>query len=687
MFGSNSPRNGGVGGGSYYHGIQMLGLMNAIKTGDATIDTLIAMSLPVILTKVVEQLSGSRRGGNNGNYVYNEQTWWSRLRFFSKRQYRRTISHTNRTNLNSGVTGCGSDEDSYNSFLIKSIQLYIHEHCHFDPVELNLELTDALSSNNNNRTAGDLQYQKALSRKLGIQIPAKSRHQLLGNPNVGTNNSSASTYGMLQNCSIIQKPVHNKWHDLGAFDGKPVHLWISESTSGGGSSSKQRNSEDGDESVPHRSIDLLLRSEGPTSVDTFVQKAYSWYMSELAKEQCDDRFFYDLKGFEGRGSHRYPVFGKYKLSDEKTFKSLFSRKCHDLLKLIDQFQNKSGKYGIPGYPHKLGLLLHGPPGTGKTSLIKAVAHETKRHIVNVPLSRIDTNNELMTLIFNQRYTVAGQGANATPKMDFDQVIFCFEDIDAATEVVKRREDPLTKHTSEEVPASVPTSWTPSPPPNGNTYTSSSSNLPTGNVVGGYGFATSGSRLRDAREVYKASGTGDPTPTSRLDDDRLNLMGMLNVLDGVVDTPGRMIIMTSNHPEVLDPALIRPGRIDKKLELGYMESPDVVAMLEHYYQTKLSATDQDRVHRSVNGGGEASGVPLKLIPARVEQLAMEEETIEAMIAWLEAEREELCTTSGTSKTKKSGALKSKPSNVTADTEEFSSIGTTSSSERSCEESMD
>ena len=160
--------------------------------------------------------------------------------------------------------------------------------------------------------------------------------------------------------------------------------------------------------------------------------------------------------------------------------------------------------------------------------------------------------------------------------------------------------------------------------------------------------------------------------------------MLNVLDGVVDTPGRMIIMTSNHPEVLDPALIRPGRIDKKLELSYMESPDVVAMLEHYYQTKLSEPDRTRVHRSVNGSSRFS-ISLKLIPARVEQLAMEEETIDAIIAWLEAERQILDTGSISSKPGMSYSRKSDSSNATIDTE-LSSFDT-ESTVRSIEEETD
>ena len=52
-------------------------------------------------------------------------------------------------------------------------------------------------------------------------------------------------------------------------------------------------------------------------------------------------------------------------------------------------------------------------------------------------------------------------------------------------------------------------------------------------------------------------------------DTLNLAGILNTLDGVVDTPARLLVMTSNHPEKLDPALIR------HLALGLFQAWEVI----------------------------------------------------------------------------------------------------------------
>ncbi len=48
-----------------------------------------------------------------------------------------------------------------------------------------------------------------------------------------------------------------------------------------------------------------------------------------------------------------------------------------------------------------------------------------------------------------------------------------------------------------------------------------------------------------------------------------ISGILNALDGISISHGRVVIMTTNHIEKLDAALLRPGRIDVKLELGYV----------------------------------------------------------------------------------------------------------------------
>lgn len=88
-------------------------------------------------------------------------------------------------------------------------------------------------------------------------------------------------------------------------------------------------------------------------------------------------------------------YKRYLLSDSKSFDALFFPEKPQLLKLVDDFMQTRGKFAIPGFPNKLGILLDGPPGTGKTSLIKALAIYLKRRIVSVSLEKVKTNQELM----------------------------------------------------------------------------------------------------------------------------------------------------------------------------------------------------------------------------------------------------------------------------------------------------
>lgn len=48
--------------------------------------------------------------------------------------------------------------------------------------------------------------------------------------------------------------------------------------------------------------------------------------------------------------------------------------------------------------------------------------------------------------------------------------------------------------------------------------------------------------------------------------RVTFSGLLNALDGVRSQEGRILFMTTNHKEKLDPALLRPGRCDFHVKL-------------------------------------------------------------------------------------------------------------------------
>jgi chaperone BCS1 len=71
--------------------------------------------------------------------------------------------------------------------------------------------------------------------------------------------------------------------------------------------------------------------------------------------------------------------------------------------------------------------------------------------------------------------------------------------------------------------------------------------------------------------------------------RVTFSGLLNALDGVGAAENAIVIMTTNHPEKLDPALIRPGRVDRRFLFA---NPDDARIAAHYLkffpkETRLS----------------------------------------------------------------------------------------------------
>ncbi|XP_015419113.1 PREDICTED: mitochondrial chaperone BCS1 isoform X2 [Myotis davidii] len=64
--------------------------------------------------------------------------------------------------------------------------------------------------------------------------------------------------------------------------------------------------------------------------------------------------------------------------------------------------------------------------------------------------------------------------------------------------------------------------------------------------------------------------------------RLTFSGLLNALDGVASTEARIVFMTTNHVDRLDPALIRPGRVDMKEYVGYCSHWQLTQMFQRFY---------------------------------------------------------------------------------------------------------
>merc|ERR1719244_2558778 len=80
---------------------------------------------------------------------------------------------------------------------------------------------------------------------------------------------------------------------------------------------------------------------------------------------------------------------------------------------------------------------------------------------------------------------------------------------------------------------------------------------------------------------------------------LKLSDLLEALDGALEMNGRMLIMTTNHLEKLDPALIRPGRVDSSLEFKRCNKTAIRQFFESFFgKDECLAVDMKNVKDGV-----------------------------------------------------------------------------------------
>lgn len=552
--------------------ITQYGLMQKVSTGHAYLDMLIVMLVPLIIRNVYPVIS----------------QWIQVIMQANKadaKAFERIIEHRK----NYEYWWSNDDDGPSNTILQKAVINYINT-----KVEIlrtlpraDYQIKNKVKEEKKNMTGED------------SEVPDTNEEQHNYDVNVVP---MLGTWVDLQNGIEFMRSMEEQDGDGGKKKSKVITYYLkAQEKPVGGMGRKKRPAaiNKGAEIVDKDGKDL----SGVFLVENFIQEALDLYRKQQAQKIDYSRYLYVpvLSGWaaralnteEGGGGNNAPsaIYKRYKLSEEKTFASFFHPDKQAIISLVNQFQEKKGKFSIPGYPQKLGFLLYGPPGTGKTSFIKALAQFTKRSVISIPLNKISTNQELMDIMMDQKIKCDGEESCSLP---YNKTIFVMEDVDAASAVVQRRAENVTDKEAMQAAALMKAAMKAA------TSSSASSKKKADGEGGdekkeGKDAATGGHDSDDEEgiKLKSKSKAFGPMPAFGRSlfggDDDLNLAGLLNVLDGVVDTPNRIVIMTTNHPEKLDPALIRPGRINKKIYMGRMCTEQAIQMMRHYFGDIKSQT--------------------------------------------------------------------------------------------------
>lgn len=205
---------------------------------------------------------------------------------------------------------------------------------------------------------------------------------------------------------------------------------------------------------------------------------------------------------------------------------------------IEDFVESKEWYHDRDVPYTRGYLFYGNPGTGKTSLLKGISTFTKRHMHYLILNNVQNDEQLLQLLNGIKY---------------EETILIIEDIDCMTDIIqdrkKKQDDGIGKDDIQKI------------------------------IKEEIGKIKNDNRINNFNESHN-------------DNSDLTLSGLLNAIDGIFNNDGRIMVMTTNHPEVLDEALIRPGRIDRKILFDNCNREQII----NIYKMMFDNLDDDNLYK-------------------------------------------------------------------------------------------
>lgn len=272
---------------------------------------------------------------------------------------------------------------------------------------------------------------------------------------------------------------------------------------------------------------------------TNIEKDYNEYF----KSQCQYKgkiFIYKCMEDDT------PVYSVYDIDKSQTFDNLFFEQKDMILTLLNRLSDREF-FQKRGIKRKISAIFTGEGGTGKTCCVTAIANFTGRTIIYVPVSRITTNSEIEAILYNKIYNQY--------IIENDDKIVLFDEIDSLTDLTLLKKS--VNITSDER----------------NTQTTDSEII----VI-----------QSDSKEK------NTPTTTSKKNNnDKFNIGVFLNLLDGINNQDGMIIIATANNISALDPSLYREGRLTH-FAFRNMSRNEIVKMIEKYYATDLSPEQRERI---------------------------------------------------------------------------------------------